>query len=70
MFASVVSIHILGGDGGNASSYPGFKLDVSLMPWGSKGVNDPYVEWLVITMNRKVEAQVPGYERIKMNIQE
>ncbi|MEM0257113.1 MAG: transposase [Saccharolobus sp.] len=33
------------------------KLDVSSMPWGSKGAHDPYVEWLVATMNRKVEAQ-------------
>ncbi|MEM3802445.1 MAG: zinc ribbon domain-containing protein [Saccharolobus sp.] len=44
------------------------KLDVSLMLLGSKVVHDSCVEWLVTTMNRKVEAQVPGYERIKMNI--
>ncbi|MEM3911795.1 MAG: hypothetical protein QXE55_05830 [Saccharolobus sp.] len=69
MFESIVFIHILGGDGGNASSYPRFKLDVSLMPWDSNGTHEPCVEWLVTTMNRKVEAQVPGYERIKMNIQ-
>ena len=68
MFASIVSIHILGGDGGNAPSYPRFKLDVSLMPWDSKGVHDSCVKWLVTTMNREVEAQVPGYEQIKMNI--
>ena len=43
---------------GNVPSYPKFKLSVSLMPWGSKGVNDPWVEWLVIMMNCKVEAQV------------
>ncbi|MEM3801629.1 MAG: hypothetical protein QW183_02140 [Saccharolobus sp.] len=67
MFTSVVSIHILGGDGGNAPSYPRFKLDVSLMPWDSKGVHESCVEWLVITMNRKVEAQVPGYERNEKN---
>ncbi|MEM0172865.1 MAG: transposase [Thermoproteota archaeon] len=35
------------------------KLDVSLMPWGSKGAHDPYVKWSVVTMNRKVEAQHP-----------
>ncbi|MEM3301786.1 MAG: transposase [Thermoplasmata archaeon] len=35
------------------------KLDVSPMPWGSKGAHDPYVEWQVVTMNRKVEAQHP-----------
>ncbi|WDS52861.1 IS605 ORFB family protein [Sulfolobus tengchongensis spindle-shaped virus 4] len=35
------------------------KLDVSLMPWGSKGAHDPHVEWQVVTMNRKVEAQHP-----------
>ncbi|MEM4056536.1 MAG: transposase [Thermoplasmatales archaeon] len=33
------------------------KLDVSLMPWGSKGAHDPHVEWSVVTMNRKIEAQ-------------
>ncbi|MEM0172846.1 MAG: transposase [Thermoproteota archaeon] len=36
------------------------KLDVSLMPWGSKGAHDPYVEWQVVTVNRKVEAQHPS----------
>ncbi|MEM0257232.1 MAG: transposase [Saccharolobus sp.] len=35
------------------------KLDVSSMPWGSKGAHDPYVGWQVTTMNRKVEAQHP-----------
>ncbi|MEM3338675.1 zinc ribbon domain-containing protein, partial [Saccharolobus sp.] len=35
------------------------KLDVSSMPWSSKGAHDPYVEWLVAMMNRKVEAQHP-----------
>ncbi|MEM0143826.1 MAG: transposase, partial [Candidatus Parvarchaeum sp.] len=35
------------------------KLDVSLMPWGSKGAHDPYVEWSVAMMNRRVEAQHP-----------
>ncbi|MEM3351187.1 MAG: hypothetical protein QXZ23_13125 [Saccharolobus sp.] len=60
MFASIIFIHVMGDDGGNASSYPGFKLDVSLMPWDSKGVNEPCVKWLVIAMNGKVEAQVPG----------
>ncbi|MEM3328608.1 MAG: hypothetical protein QXD56_00645 [Saccharolobus sp.] len=35
------------------------------MPWGPKGVHDPYVEWLVSMINGKVEAQVPGYEKIK-----
>ncbi|MEM3290728.1 MAG: transposase [Candidatus Micrarchaeaceae archaeon] len=35
------------------------KLDVSLMPWGSKGAHDPHVEWQVVTVNRKVEAQHP-----------
>ncbi|MEM0164564.1 MAG: hypothetical protein QXW30_02265 [Saccharolobus sp.] len=67
MFASVVSIHILGGDGGNASSYPGFKIDVSLMPWDSKGAHEPCLEWLVSMMNGRVEAQVPGYERTRAN---
>ncbi|MEM0122829.1 MAG: hypothetical protein QXG79_05615 [Saccharolobus sp.] len=33
---SILSIHILGGDESNASGYPRFKIDVSLMPWGSK----------------------------------
>ncbi|MEM4975648.1 MAG: transposase [Sulfolobaceae archaeon] len=33
------------------------KLDVSLMPWGSKGAHDPHVKWQVVTMNREVEAQ-------------
>ncbi|MEM0257215.1 MAG: transposase [Saccharolobus sp.] len=36
------------------------KLDVSSMPWSSKGAHDPYVEWLVAMMNRKVEAQHPS----------
>ncbi|AFU92045.1 IS605 ORFB family protein [Sulfolobus virus STSV2] len=36
------------------------KLDVSLVPWGSKGAHDPHVEWQVATMNRKVEAQHPS----------
>ncbi|MEM0091237.1 MAG: hypothetical protein QXY68_04460 [Saccharolobus sp.] len=35
------------------------------MPWDSKGVHESCVEWLVTMMNRKVEAQVPGYEKIK-----
>ncbi|MEM3801944.1 MAG: zinc ribbon domain-containing protein, partial [Saccharolobus sp.] len=39
------------------------KLDVSLMLLGSNVVHDPCVEWLVITMNGKVEAQVLGYEK-------
>ena len=60
MFESIVSIHILGGDGGSAPDHPGFKLDVSLMPLGFKGVHESCVEWLVITMSRKVKAQVPG----------
>ncbi|MEM0257235.1 MAG: transposase [Saccharolobus sp.] len=38
------------------------KLDVSLMPWGSKGAHDPYVEWQVVTVNRKVEAQHPSLD--------
>ncbi|MEM0164612.1 MAG: hypothetical protein QXW30_02515 [Saccharolobus sp.] len=37
------------------------------MPWDSKGVHDPYMEWLVSMMNCKVEAQVPGYERTRAN---
>ena len=60
MFASIVSIRILGGDGSNAPSYPRFKLDVRLIPWDSKGVHDSCVEWLVITMNGRVEDQVLG----------
>ncbi|MEM3802753.1 MAG: hypothetical protein QW183_07995 [Saccharolobus sp.] len=42
-----------------------YSLDVSLIPLGSKGTHDPYMEWLVSMMNRKVEAQVPGYEKNK-----
>ncbi|MEM4115291.1 MAG: hypothetical protein QXP59_04720, partial [Saccharolobus sp.] len=60
--------HILGGGGSNASSYPRFKLSVSLIPLGFNGAHDSCVELLVVTMNCKVEAQVPGYEQIKMNI--
>jgi hypothetical protein len=36
MFESIVSIHILGGDGGSAPDHPRFKLDANLMPWGFK----------------------------------
>lgn len=42
----------LGGDGGDAPSHPGIELDVSPVPLGSKGVHDPCVKWLVVTVKR------------------